>query len=160
MENTSFVSQLHLFTAVAALCTGALVLVLPKGTRIHKRIGYVFALALVLLNLSAAFMFNLTGSFNFLHGFIIISMASLVYGMWPAIRRKPANWLRRHISGMTGAALGVWAAGFAELTVRVLPGVLSPSYIIGVAIGIGVIFFFGIGYLIYRFASLQEQYLN
>ena len=158
MENTSFVSQLHLFTAIAALFTGALVLVLPKGTRLHKRIGYVFALALVLLNVSAAFMYNLTGSFNFLHVFIIISMASLIYGMVPAIRRKSSTWLRHHISGMTGAALGVWAAGFAEFTVRVLPGVLSPSYIIGVAIGIGVVFFFLIGYLIIGFDGLQEKY--
>ena len=152
----TIISSLHLCAALVALLTGALVLALPKGTLTHKRTGYVFAAALVMVNITAALMYNLTGTFNFLHVFAIISMGSLVYGMLPAIRRRSPNWLRRHISGMTGAALGAWAAGFAELTLRIPPMVLSPGYIIGIAIGIGLVFFFLIGYLISRFARLQD----
>ncbi|WP_440480513.1 hypothetical protein [Robiginitalea marina] len=104
-------------------------------------------------------MFNLTGRFNFLHVFVWISLGSLMYGIVPAIRRKPAHWLRMHISGMTGAALGVWAAGFAELTIRLLPWFLTASQIIVAAIGTGVLFFFIIGFLVRRFQkSIAQHY--
>lgn len=151
MDTTNATSMLHFCTALLALLLAAVVLMAPKGTRFHKRLGYVFAITLLIVNISAGFMYNLTGGFNVLHVFVMISMGSLLYGMIPAIRRKPENWLRRHISGMTGAALGVWAAGLAELTIRVLPGFLSPSQVIGVATGTGVVFFFLIGFVIGRF---------
>ncbi|MGB5188547.1 hypothetical protein [Robiginitalea sp.] len=151
METGNLISQLHIGSALLALILAAVVLIASKGTRFHKRMGYFFTISLVLVNGSAALMYNLTGRFNLLHVFVMISLGSLIYGMIPAIRRKPVNWLRRHISGMTGAALGVWAAGLAELTIRVLPGFLNPTQIMGIAAGIGVVFFFLIGFLIGRF---------
>lgn len=151
METGIIMSQLHIGSALLALLLAMFVLIAPKGTPLHKRMGYVFAITLLLVNGSAVLMYNLTGRFNLLHVFALISLGSLIYGMIPAIRRQPANWLRRHISGMTGAALGVWAAGLAELTIRVLPGFLNPPQIIGIAAGIGVVFFFLIGFLIGRF---------
>jgi uncharacterized membrane protein len=158
MQTDSLISILHLLTALVALASGAIVLLAAKGTLFHKRAGYVFAGSLLLVNATAAGMYNLTGTFNFLHVFVLVSLFSLGYGMAAAIRRKSANWLSRHVRGMTGAALGVWAAGFAELAVRVLPGVLGPKQIIGVAIGIGVVFFFLIGFLIDRFLKNTAGY--
>jgi uncharacterized membrane protein len=157
MEIENIISQLHVGSALLALLLAAVVLIAPKGTRCHKRLGYAFAGTLLIVNVSAGFMYNLTGRFNLLHVFVMISMGSLLYGMIPAIRRKPANWLRRHITGMTGAALGVWGAGLAELTIRVLPGFLNPSQIIGIAAGIGVVFFFLIGFLIGRFMKALPE---
>lgn len=151
MVTASLFSMLHLATAVVALATGAVVLLASKGTSFHKRTGYVFAVSMLLTNLSAACLYNLTGTFNFLHVFIVISLFSLAYGLWPVMRRTSADWYHQHVKGMTGAALGVWAAGFAELTIRVLPGVISPQQIIWFAIGIGVVFFFLIGFANYYF---------
>ena len=158
MTSGTLLSQLHIGSAFIALVLAAFVLLMPKGTHLHKRAGYIFAVALLAVNISAAFLYNLTGRFNFLHVFILISLCSLVYGMVPAIRRRPASWLRMHISGLTGAALGVWAAGLAELTIRVLPVLLTASQIIGVAVGIGIAFFFLIGLLISRFVKSIPQY--
>ncbi|NJO93730.1 MAG: DUF2306 domain-containing protein [Hydrococcus sp. RM1_1_31] len=115
------ISLIHIIAAVFALATAALVLWLPKGTRLHKRIGYIFVVALLLLNGSAAFIYNLTGSVNFLHIFIVVSLCSMLSGMYAAIRRSSDQWLVRHITGMNGAAIGVWAAGLAEFTVRRQP---------------------------------------
>jgi uncharacterized membrane protein len=153
MDTTSLFSILHLATAVAALATGAVVLLAAKGTSFHKTTGYAFALSLLLTNLSAACLYNLTGAFNFLHVFIIISLFSLAYGLWPAVRRRSPGWYSQHVRGMTGAALGVWAAGFTELTIRVLPGIISPQQIIWFAIGMGVVFFFLIGFAIHQFSK-------
>lgn len=159
MPTDALPSKIHIGAACITLVLAALVLLMPKGTRFHKRTGYVFSMALLALNISAAFLFNLTGRFNFLHVFVWISLGSLMYGIVPAIRRKPAHWLRMHISGMTGAALGVWAAGFAELTIRLLPWFLTASQIIVAAIGTGVLFFFIIGFLVRRFQkSIAQHY--
>jgi uncharacterized membrane protein len=152
------ISSIHLISAIMAMLVSAVVLIIPKGTPIHKRIGYVFAVALLTVNISAAFMYNLTGSLNFLHAFILISLLSLFYGMGAAMRRKSKNWLDKHIKGMNGAALGLWAAGFAELTVRVLPGFMNAQQIIYTAIGIGVLFFFVIGFLNYYFLKKHKNY--
>ena len=158
MIKSNFISNLHIVSASLALLTAAVVLLAPKGPVFHKLAGYIFAVAILLVNISAAFMYKLTGHFNFLHVFIFISMFSLIYGLVPAILKKPQNWLRLHISGMTGAALGVWAAGMAEFTIRVLPGFLSVRFIIATAIGMGVIFFFLIYLVINRFVNKMQQY--
>lgn len=151
MQLDNLISTAHLSTAIISLATGAVVLLAKKGTRLHKRMGYAFAIALFMTNLTAAGLYNLTGSFNFLHVFIVISMLSLAYGLWPVIRRKSGNWYSQHVRGMTGASLGVWAAGLAELFIRVMPGMFSPKQIIWFAIGIGVLFFFLIGFANYHF---------
>ena len=150
MTMNDIISSTHLISAILALATGGLVLVLKKGTSLHKSLGYLFAITLMVVNISAAFMYNLTGHFNFLHVFMLISFASLLNGLIPAIRRKSKNWYKRHVSGMTAAALGVWAAGFAELTIRLLPKLFSPTMIILIAVGMGILFFFVIGFTIKR----------
>ncbi|MEZ4930887.1 MAG: DUF2306 domain-containing protein [Saprospiraceae bacterium] len=158
MQTDNLIPLIHIITSIVALISGAVVLLAAKGTEFHKRAGYVFAVVLLLVNITAAGMYNLTGTINFLHMFVLISLFSLFFGIWPALRRKSKNWLSRHVQGMTGAALGVWAAGFAELTVLVLQGLLGPKQIIGVAIGVGVVFFFLIGFLIGRFLNNLDSY--
>ncbi len=153
MQTDNLISLAHVLAASVALASGAVVLIAPKGTRFHKRVGCVFALSLLLTNGTAALMYNLTGTVNFLHVFILVSMGSLLYGMAAIRRRQVAT----HLRGMTGAALGVWAAGVAELTVRVLPGIASPQAIIWTAAGTGVAFFFLIGFLIHRFSQNLDR---
>ncbi|MFZ4476752.1 MAG: hypothetical protein ACOYPR_16250 [Saprospiraceae bacterium] len=153
MQTDNLIALSHILTASVALVSGAAVLIAPKGTLFHKRTGYVFALSLLLTNGTAALLYNLTGTVNFLHVFIVVSMCSLLYGMGAIWRRQFA----RHVQGMTGAALGVWAAGIAELTVRVLPGFAAPQTIIWTAVGTGVVCFFLIGFLIHRFLSKLDS---
>lgn len=153
MQTDNLIALSHVLAASVALASGAVVLIARKGTLLHKRVGYVFAFTLLLTNGTAALLYNLTGTVNFLHVFILVSMCSLLYGMGSIWRRQ----VDRHVRGMTGAALGVWAAGFAELTVRVLPGFASPQTIIWAAVGTGVVFFFLIGFLIHRFSQTLDR---
>lgn len=153
MDFYSFLSWGHIGCSIVGLLTAAVVLAAPKGTLFHRKAGYIFVAAMLGVNISAAFIFNLTGRVNLLHGFIVLSLFSLLYGMEAAWRRRSSSWLRRHIRGMNGAALGVWAAGFAEVTVRVLPHFLPPAGIQWVALGIGAVAFFVIGYLNHYFTK-------
>ena len=123
----SVMGGVHFSTAAIGLITGAYILVTQKGTRIHKFIGYVFAVSLVIVNVSALFIYDFnSGKPSVFHFLVPVSLFFLCYGIFPALRRKRnPNWKKRHIVGMNGAALGLWAAGTTEYFVRELASGLS-----------------------------------
>ncbi len=108
---------IHLISALIAMLTGAVVLLRPKGTTWHKRIGYVYVGSMIILNLSAFGIYHLTGSFGIFHGLALVSLGSLIGGMYPAIRRTK-DWLEYHYEFMGWSVIGLYAAFFAETSVR------------------------------------------
>ena len=121
----------HVVSAVIGLATGAFVLLTPKGTGIHKKIGNVFAVALLLVNLSAAFIYDFNdGKISVFHWLIPVSLFFLIYGMLPMMSNKKPRRLNRHIIGMNGAALGLWAAGATEYFVREMAFGMNRSQLI------------------------------
>ncbi len=122
----------HFTTSLVGLVTGAYILLAKKGTKIHKKIGYVFAVSLVLVNASALFIYDFNnGQISIFHYLIPVSLIFLIYGMSPMLRkRRKPNWRNKHIVGMNGAALGLWAAGATEYFVRELSAGLSKNELI------------------------------
>lgn len=128
----SFTGALHFTSSVVGLMTGAFVLLTKKGTKTHKVIGYIFAIALVIVNVSALFIYDFNdGKASVFHYLIPVSLFCLIYGMIPALKsnRQP-NWKSQHIKGMNGAALGLWAAGATEYFVRELASGLTKNELI------------------------------
>src|SRR5690349_13386720 len=106
----------HVVMAITGLFTGAYLLLMAKGTKLHKSIGYVFSGALLIVNVSALFIYDFNdGKPSAFHYLIIISMLCLFYGLYPMFKKPfiPGR-IKRHLIGMTGAALGLWAAGATE----------------------------------------------
>ena len=66
---------IHTLAATLALVLGALVFFGRKGTRRHKIIGYSYAASMATLLISAFCIYRLTGRFNVLHFFAIISVS-------------------------------------------------------------------------------------
>ena len=66
MEN--FVSGtsglIHLLASIVALVYGSIVIFTRKGTSKHKRRGYVYVIAMVILNGSAFMLYGLFGKFG------------------------------------------------------------------------------------------------
>ncbi len=119
----STVGWIHTAAAVAALALGAAVLLRGKGTRSHRRLGWTYLIAMVLLNVTALAIYRLTGAFGPFHVAAILSLASVTAGIIPAVRRKPAaTWVERHYWWMTYSYLGLLAAAVAEVVTRV-PGI-------------------------------------
>ena len=110
----------HFATALIALATGAWVLLRPKGTRIHRRIGWVYAGSMLVLNLSALSLYRLTGTFGPFHVAALISLATLAAGVISARRRRKGDrdWLMRHYFFMAYSYLGLAAAAVAETATR------------------------------------------
>lgn len=114
----SSVGWVHLIVSILALVFGTWVLITTKGTRAHRRIGYLYAVSMILLIATAFLIYRLFGRFGVFHVAAIFSAATLAGGMIPAVLRKPKNWLDLHFSFMYWSVFGLYAAFVAELATR------------------------------------------
>jgi uncharacterized membrane protein len=116
----SEIGLIHLIASILALIFGTLVLVLTKGTKLHKQIGYAYAASMLGVIVTAFMIYRLFGRFGIFHITAIISTISLLGGMIPVVLRKPVNgWLSLHYSFMFWSVIGLYAAFAAETLVRI-----------------------------------------
>lgn len=112
----------HVLSATLALGAGSVVLLSRKGTRFHRKTGYVYAISMVCVNASAFLIYRLFGSFGPFHIAALVSLGTLMAGMIPVIRRKPdGRWLALHQEFMSWSVVGLYAAFVAETGVRFFP---------------------------------------
>jgi uncharacterized membrane protein len=145
----------HVVMAIIGLLTGAYLLLTVKGTKLHKSIGYVFSAALFIVNVSALFIYDFNdGKPSVFHYLIIVSMFFLLYGLYPMFKKPfiPGR-IKQHLIGMTGAALGLWAAGATEYFVRELAYGLNPVELITYSFAISAPFGALIGWTIWYYLN-------
>jgi len=112
----------HLICAFIALITGTIVVLNTKGTGFHKKTGYVYVLSMLLLNFSAFGIYHLSGKFGVFHGLALVSLFSIVGGMYPVLfRHKVKDWMADHLTTMSWSVVGLYAAFIAETGVRFFP---------------------------------------
>ena len=56
MSDLSLLLQIHLISAVVAIATGAIVFVLPKGGKRHRRWAYAYVMAIIITTSVVAFV--------------------------------------------------------------------------------------------------------
>jgi uncharacterized membrane protein len=113
---------IHAGFGIAGLLLGLAVVVLPKGTAWHRRVGLLYAAAMLLLNATALAIYDLFGGFGAFHILALVSLATLAAGVLPVWLRRPREWLDIHARCMSWSYAGLVAAFFAEIGAR-LPGV-------------------------------------
>lgn len=155
-----FVGTFHLVASVSALTFGLWVLLIRKGTYLHKWLGYAYFFNMLGLNLSAFFTYRLTGHFGPFHGAAIASLITLIAGFVPAYLRYPRmGWLELHYEFMNWSYVGLVAAAVSEGLTR-LP---SSPFWGAVLAGSMTVFLVG-GVLIirgrgrYRFADQPDRF--
>lgn len=109
----------HLISAVIALVTGTLQLIMTKGTSIHKKIGLAYAASMTVLLITAFMIYRLFGGWGLFHWAAVVSSVTLAGGIIPVILKKPANWLEFHFSFMYWSVMGLYMAFAAEVLTRV-----------------------------------------
>jgi uncharacterized membrane protein len=139
----------HTIVATLALIFGTLVLLRPKGTTFHRKIGYGYLVSMVLVNLSAFGIFHLFGRFGIFHVLAIVSLVNLTLGMIPIFRRSPQS-IAYHMYWMYYSVLGLYAAFISEIAVRVVPAIGMTWNVFFAIVGIGSTLVFVIGTLIIR----------
>jgi uncharacterized membrane protein len=110
----------HLISGLFALVFGGGVLILKKGTTIHKRVGYVYVASMVVLIISSFGVYRLFGKFGVFHALSLVSTFSLLAGMLPMLKkvRTPSD-LETHFKRMYWSVVGLYAAFAAESFVRI-----------------------------------------
>ncbi|MAD98355.1 MAG: hypothetical protein CMB99_13610 [Flavobacteriaceae bacterium] len=106
----------HLFVSVSAMITGLIVVFNTKGTKFHKKIGYVYVACMLLLNVSSFFISNFNG-FSIFHFFAIVSLLTILGGMIPTLKRSK-NWLYKHYYFMSWSVVGLYCAFWSEVGTR------------------------------------------
>ena len=143
----SLLGQVHLASAIVSLGSGAVVLLMsPKGTRLHRQIGWVYVVSMLALNVTALMIYRLFGGFGPFHVAAIVSLAGLLPGVLAARRAKSARLARnqlarghrvgQHYYFMTWSYVGLWAAAVSEVATR-MP-IARPGPGAGLAFGIAV----------------------
>jgi uncharacterized membrane protein len=113
---------IHISAALLAMLTGAIVLLRPKATTSHKRIGYVYVGSMVVLNATAFLIYHLFGKFGPFHIAALFSTVSIVGGMVPMFfRHRITGWLTWHYFFINWSVVGLYAAFWAETLTRLFP---------------------------------------
>src|SRR5262249_46767524 len=132
----------HLTAALLALALGSVVVLERKGTETHRMIGMGYALAMLVVNVTALSLYGLTGRFGPFHVLALVSLATVMRGVLAAVRRRE-RWLRTHYYSMAWSYVGLLAAACAETAVRLsffYAAINSPTRVIGAGVGIAVLF--------------------
>jgi uncharacterized membrane protein len=147
----------HLTMAILALGTGAAVLLMTKGTRRHRQMGWVYVTAMGALNLSALSIYRLFGKFGPFHVFALISLASVLAGTVSAVQARRARLARnpdrramlveRHYQFMTWAYVGLCAAAVSEVATRIPAFRPGPGQgaMFGIAVGVASLVVMAVG---------------
>jgi uncharacterized membrane protein len=117
----------HLIASIIAMISGMWVLVSTKGTLTHKRIGYIYAFSMLILNITAFMIYRLYGKFGVFHWFAVVSSLTLIAGLYPVIAKKTKNYLLTHFRFMYWSVIGLYCAFVAEVFSRLPKLVLTES---------------------------------
>jgi uncharacterized membrane protein len=111
---------IHLISGIVALIFGGAVLLMKKGTQIHRKVGYVYVFSMAILLISSFLIYRLFGRFGVFHVFSLISTFSLLLGMLPMFKkvRTPKDY-ETHFKRMYWSVAGLYAAFAAESFVRI-----------------------------------------
>lgn len=127
---------IHIVFAVAALVFGAAIFNRRKGSRRHRILGYGYALSLLLVNLSALFVYRDSAEAGPFHILAAVSLVTLISGFVPALLHWPESmWLELHAYFISWSYVGLVGAGVAQTSAMWLdlPGWLAvglPSVLI------------------------------
>jgi uncharacterized membrane protein len=114
------IGRFHFAVAIVALLSGAVVLVRRKGTRSHRRAGWLYVVSMLALNTSALMLYQLTGSFTPFHAAALLSLVSVIGGVMAARRRRSfSGWAPAHYFWMSFSYVGLVAAAASETITRV-----------------------------------------
>ena len=148
----------HLAAACLAMILGALVLSVRKGTLWHRRAGYGYVSAMLLVNLTAFMIYHLWGRFAIFHWFALLSALTLMAGMLPVwLMKSREKAIGLHLSFMYWSVVGLYAAFVSEVLVRWPHPMLKGNFALAVNGGVGLVMITGgIAFALWRRKWEQE----
>ncbi|WP_210257010.1 DUF2306 domain-containing protein [Devosia sp. MC1541] len=123
--NAGLVIQIHVIAAIAAFLLGALVLWRRKGARLHKALGKVWVVLMLVVATSSLFIHEgrLFGPFSPIHILTLVTYIGIGQALWAI---KVQRDVVAHRAGMQGTYIGalLLAGAFTFLPGRRMHAVL------------------------------------
>jgi hypothetical protein len=153
---------IHLVAAICSMVTGTMILIIEKGTGLHKKTGYFYVLSMAVTLITAFMIYRLWGGWGVFHYAAVISSVTLLGGMIPVLTRYPTNsYLFFHFSFMYWSVMGLYGAFFAEIMTRVPPLIFSDGASVSIFLNItgltvAIVMAIG-GYYFYKYKDLWAE---
>src|SRR4029077_4434053 len=112
------IGWVHFVASLIALAAGAVVLVRPKGTPVHRLRGRVYVVTLVITSVTALFIYR-SGVFFFAHWFGVASLIVVALGFAAAHFKQPRGWMHLHLTCMMAGYYMLIGGGVNEVFLRV-----------------------------------------
>jgi uncharacterized membrane protein len=112
------IGWLHSAFSIVALAAGAVVLVRPKGTPVHKWRGRIYVLALIATCLTSFAIYR-QGKFWFPHWSGVAALIVVAAGFAFAHYKQPRGWMHWHLSCMIASYYLLIGGAVNEAFVRV-----------------------------------------
>lgn len=115
----------HVAAALLAVCLGAAILSLPKGTSRHKAMGRIWVAAMAVVAVGSFWLEGIAegGGFSAIHILSVATVISLIYAVVSVRRGR----VRAHRTAMTMTFVGLAVAGVFTL----MPGRMLGRMVIG-----------------------------
>lgn len=116
----SMIEISHIIFGFSSLAFGLYILLTTKGTKLHKTIGKLYVISMVLLNVTAFCIYDLFGGFGIFHWAAVVSSLTIAGGIGVLVLRNMIkNWLALHYELMVWSYIGLLAATSNEMFVHV-----------------------------------------
>jgi uncharacterized membrane protein len=120
----SILGWLHSAVCVVALFAGPLALVMTKGTRLHKKAGYTYAVSMLVGCATALGLYApIPGlpTFNRFHWMSIATLVMVAFAIWAAPRQRGRLGAYGHPMAMIGSYYMLLGATINEAFARIEP---------------------------------------
>lgn len=115
------ITQFHVWSALASVLVLFPIALMPKGTPLHHRMGWIWVLFMVFTCVSSFGIVRHAG-YSWIHVLSVISLVSLAIGV---VQRRRGD-IRSHKFFMIGGACGLIGAGlFTVLPGRIMHAVVT-----------------------------------
>ncbi|MGB3165985.1 MAG: hypothetical protein WBA68_04325 [Alteraurantiacibacter sp.] len=133
MSDLTLLLQIHIVSALAAILLGAVVFLLPKGGKRHRRIASLYVIAMfgttgVVIWVPATVLPFGDSGWGFFHLFIVVGGVSSAVGAFALYKwRKTSDpaWLRNHQVRFAFSYAGLLMAGFSQIATNPMFGLVS-----------------------------------
>jgi len=119
IANLGVTGWIHFIAALLSLITGTAIILMTKGTPLHKRVGYVYVASMIVVIVTSFMIYRLFGGFGIFHAFALLSTFALVGGMAPMLKKnRGSKELQQHSEVMGWSVVGLYCAFISETCSR------------------------------------------
>ena len=112
----------HTVLASVGIVVGAEQVLRRRRDRLHRRLGYVYVVSMVVADCVILTVYRFSGRFNVFHAGALVNLVTIALALRPMLRSpRPTQWRLTHYMWITWSYIGLLAAAVTEFVIRTQP---------------------------------------